>query len=309
MKIRILSAILVAVCLLSLLGGCANKEKEVVGSCAGYDVLYEELRFVALSERKEGQSAAELERAVVGQIAADYAVLSAAKEFFPDLTLEDPEIQKAVDAAVEEAVAEYGSKSKYKSFLKEHNLTENYARLLLGRAEIELKWKAALEEALFAGTELESETAFAAWLADGNFVRVRKITAESETTAAQIREALLAGKTAEEAVQGRSGVDLSSKFYLVRGYSDDEILEADAFVLTAENPIGELRATAGGYRLLVLEEPDLETFTAYQLPTYLKNMREEKWKTESEKVLAKAAEQNLFRFNDFGSSLDLAALK
>ena len=309
MKIRILSAILVAVCLLSLLGGCANKEKEVVGSCAGYDVLYEELRFVALSERKEGQSAAELERAVVGQIAADYAVLAAAKEFFPDLTLEDPEIQKAVDAAVEEAVAEYGSKSKYKSFLKEHHLTENYARLLLGRAEIELKWKAALEEALFAGTELENETAFSAWLADGNFVRVRKITAESETTAAQIREALLAGKTVEEAVQGRSGVDLSAKFYLVRGYADDEILEADAFALTAENPVGELRATAGGYRLLVLEEPDLETFAAYQLPTYLKNMREAKWKTESEKALAKAAEQNPFRFNDFGSSLDLAALK
>ena len=309
MKIRVFSALFAAVCLLSLLGGCANREKQVVGSCAGYDVLYEEVRFVALSERKEGQSAADLQAAVAARITEDYAVLTAAKEFFPDLTLDDPEIRQAVDAAVDEAIEEYGGKSKYKAFLKEQNLTENYARLLLGRAEVELKWKQALENELFNGTELESETAFAGWLASGNLVRVRRIVAESEATANEVRANLLAGKTVEQATGGKTGVSVSAKFYLVRGYSEDEQLEADAFALTAEDPIGEVRSTEGGYRILVLEENDMDAFTAYQLPTYFKNMRDEKSDAESEKRLAEAARNNPFSFNDYGKSIDLATIK
>ncbi len=309
MKIRVFSALFAAVCLLSLLGGCANREKEVVGSCAGYDILYEEVRFVALSERKEGQSAADLQAAVAARITEDYAVLTAAKEFFPDLTLDDSDIQKAVDAAVEEAIESYGSKSKYKTFLKGQNLTENYARLLLARAEVELKWRGELEKRLFENTELENETAFAEWLADGNLVRVRKIVAESEATAKEIRAALIAGKTAEEATKGKSGVDLSAKFYLVRGYADDKELEADAFALNAENPTGEIRATGAGYRLLIPEEIDMKTFTDYQLPAYLKNMREAALQSESEARLAKAAKENPFAFNEVGKSIDLTAMK
>lgn len=311
MKIRILSAVLVAVCLLSLLGGCANKEKEVVGSCAGYDVLYEELRFVAqtLLEKEKDLTSEELWRAVADQIAADYAVTIAAKAVFPELTMESAEIQTAVDAAVNDAIEEYGSKSKYKSFLKENRLTESYARLLLGRAEIELRWREQLEISLFAGTELENETAFSAWLQAGNLVRARRITAKSEATVQAVRAAMAQGKTAEEAVQGRSDVELSSKFYLVRGYSDDELLEVDAFSLSEENPIGEIRKTGTEYRFLILEMNDMESFTAYQLPTYYKNMRAEKSEAEREKAIAEAAEKNPFVPNEYGSALDLMALK
>lgn len=308
MKKRVLSAVLAAVCLLALLAGCANREKEVVGACAGYDVLYEELRFVALSER-ENHSGTDLERAVAEQIAADYAVLAAAKVYFSDLSPDDPEIQKAVDAAVEEAVAEYGSKSKYKAFLKEHNLTENYARLLLARAEIELKWRERLEAELFEGTGLETEAAFSDWLQAGNLVRVRRVTTESQTAAQEICNELAAGKTVEIAARGRDGVDISAKFYLVRGYSADEELETDAFALTAENPVGQIRQTETGYRFLILEEVDFSSFSAYQFSTYFRNMRNEKYETERAARLAEAAAANPYLPNEVGKSIDLETMK
>ena len=305
MKNRLFCVILIAVLLAGALGGCANKEKQVVGSCAGYDVLYEELRFAALSER-EGKSGAELEAAVADRIAADYAVLTAAKAYFPDLTINDSEIQKAVDAAVEEAIGSYGGKTEYKTFLKEHNLTESYARLLLARAEIELKWKTCLEDELFAGSELETEAAFSAWLQAGNLVRVCRITTESESVAQEICNDLAAGKTIETAARGRDGVDISAKFYLVRGYSADEDLEADAFALSRENPVGEILETEAGYRFLILEEVDFETFAAYQLSTYYQNMRNAVYEPVRAARLAAAAAANPYVPNEVGKTIDLA---
>ncbi len=314
MKKRFFAAMLVAVCLLGALCGCSKRDRRVVGSCAGYDVFYEELRFVTLSARteSEGLDAGALKEAVANQIALDYAVLVAAKAYFSDLSLEDAEIQKAVDASVDAAIEEYGSKSKYKAFLKENNLTESYARLLLARAEVELKWKEKLETDLFTGTSLEDETAFAAWLQDGNLVRARRIVAPSEAVAQEIRAALLAGASPEGAVQGKEGANLSAKFYLVKGYSEDQELEADAFALTAESPVGEIRAVNGEYRLLIREEigaEDAESFAAYQLPTYLQNLRKVKYEAEREKILSDIVKNNPFLLNEFGNSLDLTTIK
>ena len=311
MKTRLISAVLAAICLLGILGGCADKDKTVVGTCAGYDVLYEELRFVALSVREQSGelTADELKQAVAEQIAADYAVLTAAKTYFPDLTLESAEIRDAVDAAVKEAIEEYGSKSAYRSFLKEHHLTENYARLLLGRAEVELKWKAELEKALFEGTYLESETAFAEWLNGGNLVRVCRILAATEQEAEQIRADLVAGKSVEKATEGKPDIDVSTKFYLVRGYSEDELLETDAFALTKENPVSAVRQTEAGYRVLVWEESNMEAFSAYQLPTYFKNMRDAEYEAECETILAAAARENPYLPNETGNGIDLMILK
>lgn len=308
MKKRLLCVSLIAVLLAGALGGCANKEKQVVGSCAGYDVFYEELRFAALSER-EGKTGAELEAAVADRIAADYAVLTAVKAYFPDLTINDSEIQKAVDDAVEEAIGSYGGKKEYKNFLKEHNLTESYARLLLARAEIELKWKERLEAELFEGSELETEAAFSAWLQAGNLVRVRRVITESEIAAQEIRNDLMAGKTIETVARGRDGVDVSAKFYLVRGYSADEDLEADALALSRENPVGEILETETGYRFLILEEVDFETFAAYQLSTYYQNMRNAIYEPERAACLAAAAAANPYVPNEFGKSIDLANMK
>ena len=311
MKNRILAALLVTVCLLGALSGCASKEKRAVGSCAGYDVLYEELRYVAISIREQNNlsDAAELKTAVIKQIAEDYAILVAAKTYFPELSLEDPDIQKAVDEAVEDAIEEYGSKGKYKSFLKENHLTEHYARLLLARAKVELKWTEKLKQELFKDSELESKTAFLAWLNAGNLMRARRIVVGDEAVANEIRADLAAGKSVEEATQGKSEVGVSTKFYLVRGYSEDTALEAEAFALSAQDPIGEVRQTETGYRLLVWEENDIESFAAYQLSTYLSNMQDTKYEAEREKLLSEAAKNSPFLLNDFGESLDLLNLK
>ena len=307
MKKRLFSCLLAAFCLLATLAGC-GKNTRVVGSCAGYDVFYEELRFVALSVREEAESGDEagLEQKIAERFAADYAVFSVAKAYLPELSIDSPEIQDAATAAVKEAIESYGSKSAYRAFLKEHGLTEHLAKQLLARAELELRCKEKIEAELFAGTYLETETAFADWLQNGNLVRVRRILTETSEEAEEIFALLQSGKTPEEA----AGAKLSNSFYLVRGYSDSSATEEIAFSLSAAHPISEIVPNqTGQYLIFIWEENDYETFGTYQQSTYFRNLRTEKYNKRKEQLFAAAAEKITFALNDAGKAIDLATLK
>ena len=54
---RMLACLLALMMLSSLLIACGNdnteQEQKVIGTCAGYDVLYEELRYVTLSYKEK----------------------------------------------------------------------------------------------------------------------------------------------------------------------------------------------------------------------------------------------------------------
>lgn len=312
---RIVSGFLLLVCLFGLFG-CKEKSSRVVGTAAEHEVLYDELRYITLSVRdllEETYGAeiwndpataeahrAELESEVLSKLAQDYAVLAAAAIYLPGRSLDDADIQNTVDAAVKEMTEALGGKKEYKQYLSEVYMTDHLMRYSLAKAELEN----ALMDALFVGTELESDTAFSAWLTDGNFVRVKRIESTNFAEIEAVRNGLISGKEPEEAIAG-TDASLSTAFYLVRGFVDDPTLEEDAFSLEAVGSVGQIRKTDSGYRLLVRMEDNTETFLANQASAYRDALR----KNRADEILSEIEASVSVVFNDYGKSIDLLKIK
>ncbi|MBQ3639123.1 MAG: hypothetical protein II955_01225, partial [Clostridia bacterium] len=113
MKKRIFAGILLFACLAALFG-CGGKSRRTVGTCAGYDILYEELRYMALSVRDETTETdgANLEEEVLSRLAREYTVLAAAAQYLPERSINDKTTKAAVDAAVAEAIEALGGKKE-----------------------------------------------------------------------------------------------------------------------------------------------------------------------------------------------------
>ena len=123
-----------------------EQEATVVGSVAGYEVRYEELRFITLACRAELDSELgkyeslndaektkyenELEARVLAKLEENYAVLSLAEEY--DIKTDSLKIQKKVQSMIEEFVAQNcgDSVDKYKSELAAINATDSLLRLV-----------------------------------------------------------------------------------------------------------------------------------------------------------------------------------
>ena len=318
MKNRILSGILLAVLLLGCLAGCGGKNKRAVGTCAGYEVPYEELRYIVLSvrdllaEKYETDDLSdhreEFEGEVLSRLADDYAVLAAAARYLPDRSPDDKDLAKRVDEAISEAVEAFGGKKEYKAKLKELYMTERLMRFHLAVAMIEEE----LADAVFAGTELESKAAFTDWLGKGNYVRVRQIFAHTEADARSISDAIRGGATPEEAVAGVSGAHAAPAGYLVRGLAEDPELETDAFALEQPGDLSAPRETVteGGYqarlyRVLLRMENNEETFLEYQASAYRDRLR----RVRLAETVAGFEAETTFEPNDYFRSLDLLAIK
>ena len=316
MKKRFFAGILLVACLAALFG-CGEKNRRAVGTCAGYDVLYEELRYMTLSVRDEMAETygakirsnadaaeahrAELESEVLSRLAREYTVLAAAAIYLPHRSIDDETTEAAVDAAVNEAIEALGGKKEYKKYLSEVYMTEHLMRFELAKAELEN----ALKGALFTGTELENNTTFSAWLTDGNFVRVRQITLPAGADVSAIRSALENGTSPEDAPEGITGASVTAAFYLVRGLAEDPTLEEDAFALETVGAVGQARETEDGYRILVRMDDQTESFLANQASFYrirLRNVRTDALLADIETTLR-------MELNDYGRSLDLLKIK
>lgn len=108
-----------------------------VGAVGEFEVPYEELYFFANNYKqsfgdKYGDAAKahlnELREAVYKDIVANYAVLTLAKEVGLSIESEDiqEEVQSRLDSYIEEDFD--GKRSKYKKYLKEQGITDNYIR-------------------------------------------------------------------------------------------------------------------------------------------------------------------------------------
>ena len=312
---RILSGFLLFLCLFGLFG-CKGKNSRAVGTAAGHEILYDELRYMTLSVRDRLEETygdgiwndpaiadahrAELEAEVLSGLARDYAVLAAAQIYLPARSLDDADVQSAVDAAIKELTETLGGKKEYKKYLSEVYMTDRLMRFSLAKAELEN----ALSDTLFAGTELENDAVFSAWLTGGNFVRVKKIESADRAVIETVRNDLLAGKTPDEAV-AETGATLTSAFYLVRGFVDDPTLEEDAFALEAVGNVGQIRETDSGYRVLIRMEDNAEAFLANQANSYRKKLRT----VRADAILSGIEASVSVALNDYGKSLDLLKIK
>lgn len=121
-----------------------KSEAAVVGECAGYEVKYEELRYVTLlccaeldeklgkydelSAEERAQYENTLKELVVEKIKSNYIVLSLCDEYGIDVGSRkiDNQVQKDIEAFVDESFL--GSFDSYKAAIKEMNLTDSLLR-------------------------------------------------------------------------------------------------------------------------------------------------------------------------------------
>ena len=328
--------IVVLALLLVLLCGCSGdrQNKKVVGTCVGYDVLYEELRFVTLTYKDmfeatygEGiwddptlaeQYRAELEETVMRVMLNNYAVLAACQAHA--ITAEDfesKEIQRAVDANIEEAVEAYGGEKAFAEALREMYMTQHFMRFCLTVAQLENELKYALIDI----DRIENDTdAFMNWIEDGNGVYVQHIFVRNDSgedpeqnraLAEDVRARLMSGESISNFVGSSLNDDLQNvaPYYVVRDVYV-EAIESAAFSLNVVGAVSDVVEVEDGYYVLVRMEESFgqngENLSLMPKVTALLNSYQ--WaKVEAYVETYKANIE--IEWNEYGKSIDLLSIK
>lgn len=278
-KMRCAALILGALCLalLPLATGCTSANREIVATCGGDDVLREEYSFLAGRLAETGLSEEEIRTRIEPQIITDRAILAAGADLLDGLTVEDKSVKAAVKAGVKAAIEEYGGKDAYKTALADMGLTEHHMKRMLAVAEIQR----LLTEKLFAGTELESEESFAAWLTDdAHYARVERFDFLTEEQAEAFLSAVRDGADAD-AVYAAHGGQKSSPTYCFLGLGGED-LDALLFALPADGETlsAAFEQTTGivsVYRRLAVSETEREDMAALQGLAVRSRLRTLRW--------------------------------
>lgn len=270
---QILPALLLG-CL--LFGGCRDKGLEVVATCDGDPILQEEYDYLAAALATDGMTDEELRAAIAAAAVEDRAILAAARDLLDGKSIDDKDVQEAVDEGLESAVTDLGGKSAYRQALEEQSLTEHHLRRMLGIAELQR----LLTETIFAGTELESDSAFAAWLKDSaNYARVRQFRFDRADQAAAFAAAVAAGSDPDAACAENGGTALKASFCF-RGLGTDAF-DAAVFALPADgtslSPAVEEDGLFTVCLRLPVSETEREDMVALQGAAALDRLRNKAW--------------------------------
>ena len=331
---QILSLLLALLLLASALVGCTSQktkqEQTVIGTCEGFDVLYEELRYVTLTYRDilegtygEGiwddpataeQYRDELETVVWSMMLNNYAVLATCLEYgMTRESMDSDVINEAVDQQVKDTIAEYGSKSDFRADLEGMYMTEHFLRFCLRVAYLENELKYILTRDL--GLIPNDPFTFLEWLNEGNFVYVQHILIKNDAgddveanraKAEEIRGQISRGEARiEDFVGTKVNEDLKNNtpYFLVRDVYVEEIENA-AFALRASGDVSEVVDTADGFYVLVRMEytdTDLESKVQDLLSSY-------QWAIAEKISMAKKDEISI-ELNEYGKTIDLLAIE
>ena len=143
-----------------------DEESRVVGECAGYEVYYDELRYITMLYREEldakygkydtlspdakAEYEAELDLVVREEIKRNYVILALCEHYGVDAN--SSEARSYVKEALEDLVDEIGSRDEYRKWLSENNLTDALVRFIYKTDYLE---KALLEELTVSGEVVE----------------------------------------------------------------------------------------------------------------------------------------------------------
>lgn len=333
-KILRLSALILVFALLgAMLAGCSaekRKMEKAIGTCAGYDVLYEELRYVtltykALMENTYGEGIwdtpesaakyrAELEESVWRVMINNYAVLAACAAYGgnPAEDMEDDAIQNAVDKQVDEAIAAAGGEDAFESELKKTYMTEHFLRFTLTVAQLENELYYVLTDDL--GLIEDNADAFMTWLEDGNCVYVQHIFISNDEgedkdanrqKAEDARNQLLGGTDISDLVGTAVNEDLQNvtPYYIVRDVYAEE-MENAAFALHEAGDVSEVIDTGDGYYVMVRVPDDTPTLLA-KIPSLLKSYQ---W-ARVEAIIDTYKPDLKIELNEYGKTIDLLEIK
>jgi hypothetical protein len=331
---RILASLLCAVICFSVLTGCRSaatrQEQRVIGTCAGYDVLYEELRYLTLTYKQIFESnygagiwddpataeqyRKELEDTVWRLILNNYAVLAAADQYLPHPNaIENESIQEAVDGMIAEMVESCGGKKEFRQELKRMNATENLLRLTFGVAQLEneLMYALSVDWQLF----MSDSQKFYNWMQDGNAVYVQHIFIENDPgedveanrqLAEDVRIKLLTKESTLAQMVGSAineDYQNAAPYFVVREVYKPAI-EEQVFSLFAPDDVSSVVETETGFYVFVqVEEP--EGALAKQLDNLFASYRAAK----TEDVVEEFKKDLKLELNEYGKSLDLLTIQ
>ena len=332
--IRSCAALLLAAMIISLCA-CGGADQKVIGEAAGVEVLYEELRFVTLTAKESlaatygasiwdtpenaEQYRAELEASVWDSMLNHYAVLAACQKYGLTVAdMEDDAIQDAVDAEIEEAIAQYGSKKEFRKALAENYMTESFLRFSLTVTQMENELRYLLID---AGVIEGNTDRFLTWLEDGNAVYVQHILVENDAgedkeanraLAEELRDKLVSGvETIDSLVGSAYNEDLQNvtPYYVVTDVYD-EATETAVMKLDRVGDISRVVETERGFYVFVRMEEDFgDDGSNLSLIAKVDSLlRSYQWaKVES---CVQEQKKNLsIALNDYGKSIDLLEIE
>lgn len=146
-------SIIILISSVSILASCSDKKNlEVVGTVGGYEVHYEELRWLTMqfrarlaetygediwnTEESSEKYREELKNAVYSSIISNYAILTLCDELNANgdkfIDINGEEEQKIVDDFINETIEEFGSRAAYRQGLRKNYMTENLYRFITG---------------------------------------------------------------------------------------------------------------------------------------------------------------------------------
>lgn len=332
---RLLACLLALLMLSSLLIACGDaateQEQKVIGTCAGYDVLYEELRYVTLSYKEKfeatygeglwsnpetaAQYREKLEQTVWGIMRNNYAVLALCGDYMDKDQINSSTITDSVDKQMAQMLEEkyLGSEDAYRKDLLSINMTDHFMRFCLKVSALENELYFILTQDL--GIIENDMNRFADWLENGNSVYVQHIYVRNDkgedveanrAKAEEARRQLMEGeKTVEQMIASAMNEDLqnTAPYYIVRDVYTESI-ETAAFSLENDGDVSEVVQTPDGFYVLV-RMPESEQVFVSKIPSLLKSYQ---WAKLEAMVEAKKETLNV-ELNEYGKTIDLVTMQ
>ncbi len=333
---RILSGLLACILLLISVVGCSSKSSapikpseqdiKVVATCGGYDVYYEELRYVVMSYKnqfvqkygsdvwKDPAKSAKylplLKEKIEENLTVNYAIMALSKDFQIDIN--DQAIQDGVQKLIDETVASLGGRSEYIKMLEQMYMTDHFVRFTLSTdlCETELVYALMDIEAV-----IRSEKEFLEYaLNDDNFCATLHVyvgndegesVEENRALAEELLQNLEDGSTIEQLIGSKYNDDIyesGTPYHFTRGEYEKEYEEA-AFALRIGEHSGVVECEDGFY---IIERRELSE--AYILGNLTELLHRYQYASVETLIDKKQAELKI-EWNDYGNSLDWIAMK
>ncbi len=350
-KKTVWTAVIVTVVAVAVIGGvvaavaAANWEeyrqyaadRKTVANCNGYDIPYEELRFVTLFYKDALASTygadiwddpataekyrPELEALVMENLNQNYVVLSACRKL--RIKTEGADIDEYVDSQIEELTESFDKTSEYEAWLDEHWMTEHYLRFSIGVDFLESAvYYTLLDNDMFA-YDLSNIGDFMDYVETSNdYVRTVHVYIENVDGEDPV-ENLAKAQEISDILQAIDDADeRRSKIseYIGSSVNDDlQSITGDGYYFTRNEMVEEYEEAAFGLELgevsepvvcsggnfVIMRLPPEEDYIAENVQTLLNNYHS----VAVGIYIDEFRDECVVKLNEYGQSIDLVAIE